>query len=153
MNDSASSLPIVVGIDGSKHALRAAMWALDEAVSRDAQLLLTCVIDPNSRDLERYAYAGNVLHKAWASVEGAGKPVKLESTVLEGDPISQLVQISRSAQMICVGSRGTNNSPDHERGSTAAELAKAAFSPVAIVRRRHTHQPIPASVLRQKLAE
>ena len=106
MNDSASSLPIVVGIDGSKHALRAAMWALDEAVSRDAQLLLTCVIDPNSRDLERYAYAGNVLHKAWASVEGAGKPVKLESTVLEGDPISQLVQISRSAQMICVGSRG-----------------------------------------------
>ena len=145
MNDSASSLPIVVGIDGSKHALRAAMWAVDEAVSRDAQLLLTCVIDPNSRDLDReYAYAGHVLHKAWASVEGTGKPVKLESTVLEGDPISQLVQISRAAQMICVGSRGTNNSPDHQRGSTAAELAQAAFSPVAIVRRRHTHQPIPA---------
>jgi nucleotide-binding universal stress UspA family protein len=144
MNDSASSLPIVVGIDGSKHALRAAMWAVDEAVSRDAQLLLTCVIDPNSRDLDReYAYAGHVLHKAWASVEGTGKPVKLESTVLEGDPISQLVQISRAAQMICVGSRGTNNSPDHQRGSTAAELAQAAFSPVAIVRRRHTHQPIP----------
>lgn len=145
MNDAATSLPIVVGIDGSKHAVRAAMWAVDEAVSKDTQLILACVIDADSRDLDReYAYARHVLHKAWVAVEGTGQPVKLESTVLEGDPVTQLVEASRAAQMICVGSRGTNNSPDHQRGSTAAELARAAFSPVAIVRRRHTHQPIPA---------
>ena len=63
MDQSAAS-PIVVGIDGSKHAIRAAVWAVDEAVSRDAQLLLVCVIDPDSRDLDReYAFARNALHK------------------------------------------------------------------------------------------
>ena len=38
--DQSAARPIVVGIDGSKHAIRAAVWAVDEAVSRDAQLLL-----------------------------------------------------------------------------------------------------------------
>ena len=141
MDQSAAS-PIVVGIDGSKHAIRAAVWAVDEAVSRDAQLLLVCVIDPDSRDLDReYAFARNALHKAWTAAEAAGKPVKLESNVLEGDPVTELVELSRSAEMVCVGSRGTNDSAHHDRGSTAAALAQAAFSPVAIVRRRHTHKP------------
>jgi hypothetical protein len=52
MDQSAAS-PIVVGIDGSKHAIGAAIWATDEAVSRGAQLLLVCVIDPDSQDLDR----------------------------------------------------------------------------------------------------
>ena len=144
MDQSAAS-PIVVGIDGSKHAVRAAVWAVDEAVSRDAQLLLVCVIDPDSRDLDReYALARHALHKAWTAAEAAGKPVKLESNVLEGAPVTELVGLSRSAEMVCVGSRGTNDSAHHDRGSTAAALAQAAFAPVAIVQRRHTHKPTAA---------
>jgi nucleotide-binding universal stress UspA family protein len=144
MDQSAAS-PIVVGIDGSKHAIRAAVWAVDEAVSRDAQLLLVCVIDPDSRNLDReYAFARNALHKAWTAAEAAGSPVKLESNVLEGDPVTELVELSRSAEMVCVGSRGTNDSTHHDRGSTAAALAQAAFSPVAIIQRRHTHKPAAA---------
>jgi len=144
MDQSAAS-PIVVGIDGSKHAVRAAVWAVDEAVSRDAQLLLVCVIDPDSRDLDReYALARHAVHKAWTAAEAAGKPVKLESDVLEGDPVTELVELSRSAEMVCVGLRGTNDSAHHDRGSTAAALAQAAFAPVAIVQRRHTHKPAAA---------
>ena len=103
--------PIVVGIDGSKHALRAAIWAVDEAVSRDAQLLLICVIDPDSQDLDRdYAFARDAIHKAWTAIEATAKPVKLESDILEGDPVTELVAMSRTAAMVCVGSRGTNDS-------------------------------------------
>ena len=36
MNELTTPQPIVVGIDGSKAAIRAALWAVDEAVSRDA---------------------------------------------------------------------------------------------------------------------
>ena len=36
---------IVVGIDGSKAALRAAYWAVDEAVKRDVPLRLLYAID------------------------------------------------------------------------------------------------------------
>ena len=144
MDQSAAS-PIVVGIDGSKHALRAAVWAVDEAVSRDAQLLIVCVIDPDSRDLDReYAFARDAIHKAWTAIEATAKPVKLESDILEGDPVTELVAMSRTAAMLCVGARGAGDSADRERGSTAAKLAQAAFSPVAIIRRRHTHKAIPA---------
>jgi nucleotide-binding universal stress UspA family protein len=143
--EHSTASPIVVGIDGSKHAIRAAVWAVDEAVDRDAQLLLACVIDPDSSDLDReYAFARNALHKAWAAAEGTAKPVKIESTVIEGDPVVALVELSRSAAMLCVGSRGTHDSAHHDRGSTATALAQAAFAPVAIVRHRHPHKVIPA---------
>ena len=65
MSHSAASLPIVVGIDGSKHAIRAAIWANDEAVSSDTGLWLVHMVDGNSIDLDRdYAFAEDVVHKA-----------------------------------------------------------------------------------------
>ena len=53
MDNTPASSPIVVGIDGSKYAIRAAIWAVDEAVRRDAALLLTCVIDSDAKDLDQ----------------------------------------------------------------------------------------------------
>jgi nucleotide-binding universal stress UspA family protein len=147
MNDSAASLPIVVGIDGSKQAIRAAIWASDEAVSRDTPLRHFHVVDGNSTDLDRdYEYAEHILHKAWTAVENTGKPVKLESDIRQGDPVTELVEVSRKAEMICVGAKGTITSGKHKPGSTAAALGQSAFCPVAIVRRRHTHRPLPAGL-------
>src|ERR1700758_5291243 len=37
--------PIVVGIDGSKAAMRAALWAVDEAVSREVPVRLLYAIE------------------------------------------------------------------------------------------------------------
>ena len=51
--------------------------------------------------------------------------------------------MSHKAEMICVGSKGTIT-PQHKPGSTAAVLAQGAFRPLAIVRLRHTHKPLPA---------
>jgi nucleotide-binding universal stress UspA family protein len=143
MNMSQPGLPVVVGIDGSKHALRAAFWAVDEAADRDVPLLLVCVVNPHAEDPDReYATAQQALHEAWVAVEATGKPVKLESTVLQGDPVEQLTEVSRSAQLVCVGSRGLDESPHHEHGAAGAALAQAAHAPVAIVRRRHPHKPL-----------
>jgi nucleotide-binding universal stress UspA family protein len=143
MTIASSDQPIVVGIDGSKHALRAAIWAADEAAHRDVPLLLTFVIAAHAKDLdEEYGKARQALHEGWLAVENTGKAVKLESTVLEGDPTEQLIEASRHAQMLCVGARGIGDSGHHDRGSTAAALAQRAYAPVAIVRRRSIDEPV-----------
>ncbi len=142
MNNTAK-LPVIVGIDGSKHAVHAALWAVDEAVDRDVPILLACVVNPHAKDVEReYAHARHAIHEAWIAAETTGAPVKLESTILQGDTVEQLREASRLGQLICVGSRGMDDSPHSERGSTAAALAQVASTPVAIVRRRHPHKPL-----------
>ncbi len=141
MDKRIAKATVVVGIDGSKHALRAAIWAVDEAVSRDAQLLLIGVVDRDSQHLEHeYEQAYHAIHEAWTAAEATGKPVKLESSVLEGDPATELIELSRTAEMVCVGAQGTSDSAHHDPGSVAVAVAQGAFAPVAIVQRRHTHK-------------
>jgi nucleotide-binding universal stress UspA family protein len=95
-------LPVVVGIDGSKHAMKAAIWAIDEAIARDTHLRLVHVIDSDRRDLDReYAYARRALHRARSAVEATGWEVKLESEIVTGDPVGELVKASRSAELVC----------------------------------------------------
>lgn len=80
-------------------AVRAAIWAVDEAVSRDTQLRLVHVMDGHSGDCDNDdAYARHVLHQAWVAVEATGEPVKLESDIKKGDPVGELVEISRTTR-------------------------------------------------------
>ena len=46
MQDFEPPAAVVVGIDGSQAAVRAALWAIDEAVDRDIPLRLIYAIDP-----------------------------------------------------------------------------------------------------------
>lgn len=50
MNQSHKPPSIVVGIDGSKPAVQAALWAVDEAASRDIPLRLLYAIEPDDPD-------------------------------------------------------------------------------------------------------
>jgi nucleotide-binding universal stress UspA family protein len=141
MNRAYPPPAIVVGVDGSKAAIRAAMWAVDEAVSRDIPLRLVHVIAPDLDDdirhagLDRdYVRAEQVAHEAWKAVDATGKPVKIEMEILRGEPSSMLIRASRSAVMVCVGWTGRNRST--ELGSTAAALARSARCPVAVIRLR-----------------
>jgi nucleotide-binding universal stress UspA family protein len=121
--------------------MRAAIWAVDEAVSRDTALLLMTVVDRRSRHREReYERAQAALHRAWKAAEETGQPVKIESNIVEGDPVTELIEVSRTAEMVCVGARGTRDSAHHDPGSVAVALAQGAFAPVAIVQRRHTRK-------------
>jgi hypothetical protein len=73
MDHSSPSAPVIVGIDGSTAALRAALWAVDEAVSRDTPLRLVHVVPASGHGLdEALADGRDVLHKAWTEVEATG---------------------------------------------------------------------------------
>lgn len=138
MNIPASAEPVVVGIDGSKHALRAARWAALEAASQDTALRLVYVIDADDADRQaNIDRAQHALHKAWEAVTDTHIDVKLESEILSGSPAECLAEESRRASMVCVGDRGTHDMPDASRGSTAAQVARNAPGTVAIIRRTH----------------
>ncbi|MET0992701.1 MAG: universal stress protein [Mycobacterium sp.] len=71
---------MVVGIDGSKAAVHAAIWAIGEAIRRDAPLRLVHAIEAPAATLDReLADAHHVLDTAWTAVGDTGKPVKVES--------------------------------------------------------------------------
>lgn len=132
---SPTARSIVVGIDGSRAAIRAALWAVDEAVSRDIPMRLCYAIDRG----ESQRIAETSLHHAVTAIHATGVPVKTETDVVPGRPIGTLIRASASAAMVCVGAVGLRHF--HSVGSTAAALASSAHCPVAIIRGRDGHRP------------
>lgn len=101
---------IIVGIDGSHAAITAALWGVDEAISRAVPLRLVSVIKPTHPSPDDYdrdlAHAERSLREAQSAVEAAGKLVKIETDIPRGPAGPVLVEASRDAEMICVGSVG-----------------------------------------------
>jgi nucleotide-binding universal stress UspA family protein len=138
--------PIVVGIDGSQAAIAAALWGVDEAIGHGVPLRLVSVIkqahpspDDYARDL---AHAETSLREAQFAVEAGRKLVKIETEIPRGPAGPTLVEASRDAEMICVGSVGIGRYARSLLGSTATELAEKAHCPVAVLR-TNSDQPPP----------
>lgn len=142
-----ASAPVVVGVDGSDAAIEAAIWAIDEAVSRDVALRIVHVAhleEPHATTDDDFRldvqYAESSLRTAAAAVEATGKHVKIETEILWGTVKTELIDESRNAAMICLGSVGIGAIAGKLLGSTAATLAKESQCPVAIIRSpRRTH--------------
>ena len=148
MKHMESPGPIIVGVDGSRAAINAAVWAIDEAISRDVPLRIVHVthirqasIAPKVQFSLEKEYAETSLRQARAVIEATGKPVKVETAVLRGDVDETLAEESREASMICVGSVGIGRISRVLFGSTAVSLATRAHCPVAIIR---TNSDAPA---------
>ncbi len=137
MNSSARPQPVVAGIDGSKSAIRAALWAVDEAACRDVPLRLVYAMEPGDT---RQA-AETALAQARTAVLACGTPVRLETEVSPEPAVASLIGASSAAAMICVGAVGLRHFRPGRVGSTAAALAVSARCPVAIVRGRDDHPP------------
>jgi nucleotide-binding universal stress UspA family protein len=148
---TTTQLPVVVGIDGSQAAIRAAEWAIDEAVSQEVPLRLVAVI-PRQAEPAPLESVGNIrmeveyaqaaLRITAAALAADEKLVKVETAILQGDPPAVLLAESRDAAMVCVGSTGIGRFARALLGSTAAEIAEAAHCPVAIIRtQQHRTRP------------
>ena len=135
-----ASRPVAVGIDGSTAAITAMLWALEEAVIRRVPLRLVLVLPTGARGKRgetiepELEYGQTALREACAAAEAIGKEVKIDTAVLHGDVVDVLVDESRDAAMMCVGSVGIGQIASAVLGSTAIALAEHAHCPVAIVR-------------------
>ena len=138
MSEEFTPPSVVVGIDGSRNAVDAAIWAMDEARSRDVPLRLVAAAATGDRD-----EAGLAVRAAAAAVEASHRPVRIETHVLDGAPVPTLLAAGASALMICVGAVGVRHFDPNRVGSTAQALVSSAHCPVAVV--RDPGRPDPAN--------
>jgi nucleotide-binding universal stress UspA family protein len=144
MSQPGASKSVIVGIDSSLAAVNAAKWAVAEATSRGLPLRLVYVIPvgeppPASAGAMQTEpeSAETALLRAQYAVQALRKSVDVETVQLRGDPDCVLIDESRDAAMICVGSKslGYDKSLGYEPfGPVAVALAQRAHCPVAIIR-------------------
>jgi nucleotide-binding universal stress UspA family protein len=138
---SPPSPAVVVGIDGSRSAVDAALWAVDEAVDRDLPMRLLYAIEPPASPApdcqsitHDFVTAEAAIRFASMAVESLDRPVKIDVEIVHGRCVDALATASHSAAIVCVGARGMDDSSQLRVGSTALELVARAFCPVAVVR-------------------
>ncbi|HEV8686978.1 MAG TPA: universal stress protein [Gaiellaceae bacterium] len=142
---------IVVGIDGSDHSKAALRWAVEEGRLRNADVaalhayevpLRSPDISPASRpdliDTVTEAYEGALafVTRIVEEVVAGDSTVNVETFAVEGtSPESVLIEASRDAELLVVGSRGRSELAELLLGSVSQECAHHAACPVLIHRR------------------
>ncbi|MDZ7885700.1 MAG: universal stress protein [Mycobacterium sp.] len=136
-----SGAKIIVGIDGSAQAGRAALWAIDEAVSRNATLRLIYVVRTDlsgtlmaAEYVTAVATAKHALGAARERIAERDSAVTVGTKIAHGSPAGVLLAESGDAEMVCLGWSGMNRMAAALMGSTATSVAAGATCPVAIVR-------------------
>lgn len=140
--DSVSQEPsIVVGVDGSDHALLALKWAADEARRRGAILHVVYAgigypkSVPDWFQPEGDLSAGEaVVDDAVALVATSHPGLIVTGTTMELPAADALSAASRSAGLLVVGARGLGGFDGLLFGSVAETCIQQAPCPVAIVR-------------------
>lgn len=137
MRNADPAASILVGYDGSRASSLAAVWAVDEAVHRDIPVRLVYVVDPadgRGADVDdQLASARAALSNGQRMLQSIEKPVKVETEIAHGRPVATLVEASRWATMVCVGSLGIAHARRSDGTSVAAALAGSASCPVAVI--------------------
>lgn len=142
MAQSFTPPSIVVGVDGSRAAVRAALWAVDEAVGRGLALRLVAAAEPGTDA----AAAESAVRAAAAAIESSGcsELPAVTTDVIAGPPLAALLAAARTATMICVGAVGLRHFERGRVGSTAGALIGAAHCPVAVVRGGQRPASVPS---------
>ncbi|WP_089153888.1 universal stress protein [Micromonospora sp. NBS 11-29] len=138
----ATSGPVVLGSDGSPSALRALGFAVERAAQRDVPLRVLRVWEPpgdrwTPPDFDPEATAATELAAAEAELapwRETFPDVPVEITAVPGSAASLLVEASRAAQLVVVGSRGRGGLRGMLLGSVSQQLIQHAHCPVAVVR-------------------
>ena len=142
-DDVESSRQIVVGIDGSDCSKAALAWAAHQAELTGSPLMAVSTWEwptsygapiywPENIDFEEDAR--NSLKQSVKEVLGSEDHPDVTQSVLNGHPAPILEDLSRSASLIVVGSRGHGEFAGMLLGSVSEFLATHAHCPIVIVR-------------------
>jgi nucleotide-binding universal stress UspA family protein len=135
--------PILVGIDGSFSAERAARWAAREARARHVPLYLLHAYEfaadfaPDSERASRsvfLAYGRDCLREAAEQARREAPGVEVSTELVVSQSVELLARRSATASLVVVGSRGLGGVSGLLLGSVAVGLVSHAHCPVVIVR-------------------
>lgn len=130
---------IVVGVDGSKEALRALDVAVDLAVALGGEIHVVRSCAPPAEWLARSAlrdYVNGAVQEVQAWVEPCAVVVSVTTRVApEHHPVAMLCEEAEriDAEMIAVGTRGAGGFPGMRLGGTAMSLFYHAEHPLLLV--------------------
>ncbi|WP_371494603.1 universal stress protein [Kitasatospora sp. NBC_00374] len=152
--------PIVVGTDGSAPARQAVTFALREAQLRGTGLRAVCAYEytptrhsgfewmaasdpgsgpvPQQRDLVTQALAESVEE---LQQQLGGPSVEVEIVCEPGRPAQVLLEASKDACLLVVGSRGSGAWGRLALGSTSTEIVHHARLPVVVIPAEHHTAP------------
>ena len=138
---------IVVGVDGSMSSTSAVRWAAQTAARHNAPLLLLSAwtvpvagyrgmgVPPSFFDDQvaegrrRLGEATRIAHES-----APGGELSVTTELVAGPAVAALIEWSRDARMVVLGSRGLGEFTGGLLGSVTAALAHHAHSPVAVIR-------------------
>lgn len=141
---------IVVGIDGSSASKRAVDWAARDAAMRKVPLAVVTVLDPPSgmtlrgvpmpmppgylraREDQGRTTLDDSLKIVQDSTKQVGH-VEVNTQLVIGHPASALVDLSKNAEIIVVGSHGRGAVARHLLGSVSTALVHHGHCPVAVI--------------------
>lgn len=137
---------VVVGVDGSGSSSDAIRWAVDEALLRKTKVqavyawqspLVTGFqsIPPDLLDTEALdRHAREIVEAAVVEAGNVSGDVDIESRAIEGLPAKVLIEASRDAELLVLGSRGYGGFHEFLVGSVGQQCVQHAVCPVVIVR-------------------
>lgn len=135
---SADALgPIVVGATSKPVARRAIEWAIARALDTGAPLVLLSVIGGAVGavgEAEVVQQAMDVEEQFLAAEAGAlaARGVEVSTRVTHGNPTKELVEASKDAGLLVIGSDHTGG-PDKHRGPHGTRIVAGAHCPVVVV--------------------
>ena len=137
---------IVVGVDGSGHSQRALEWAMNEAAIRHLPLTVLTVhpsivgyfggVVTSAQDLELTEEARAAVtaetDKVLTGLNGP-HPESVTVQAMNSFPVEELINASKDADLVVLGSRGAGGFTRLMLGSTADQVVRHAHCPVTIV--------------------
>ncbi|MFI0901062.1 universal stress protein [Streptomyces sp. NPDC020983] len=133
--------PVVVGVDGSEHSDRAAVWAAAEAEARGRPLTVV-----HGVGAERQGYwtpdeaeavitgGGRLLDHVQSVVAERYPGLPVATTLSRSDPAAALLEAGGAEDTLVVGSRGRGGFASLLLGSVSLRVAARSRGPVVVVR-------------------
>ncbi|MFE7380206.1 universal stress protein [Streptomyces zhihengii] len=132
---------VTVGIDGSRESLAAAGWAAGEAVARGELLRMVHVWSNHAVAVTRYEEPETHRRRAHGLLDSAARyaladrpGLRLETSLLSGDPVRELCAAGADADLLVLGSRGLGGLTGFITGSVSLAVLAHARRPVVLVR-------------------
>jgi nucleotide-binding universal stress UspA family protein len=138
---------IIVGVDGSPGAHRALDWAMKQAAGQHAQLTVVTVhavpingwtghpdiLGADVPELEKTRRATEEAVSKAAAQLGESRPSSVTIHAVNGFPAEELINASRDADLLVVGSRGAGGFTRLMMGSISNQVVHHAHCPVVVV--------------------